>query len=149
MKKHAARFGIAFVLAMSFSFIPNLKPNDDFLSTIYNVSGIIFAVGIGLVISIDLSKVENEGYLKGFRTDFKRVRDTFIIYFSVSTLCFLSLSYVPKNIRLYKINISFPIFTSVVIIFCIIYFVANFIAVQKLKDDISDRVREERRRRIG
>lgn len=125
----------------------NIKLEQDVISTLYTVSGIMFSVGISLVISFRLSEITNEQFLQQCSLNLKNIRNNFIIYFFVSTLLYLSSSYLSKlDVKLIIIVDLFLSFISALIFFIIVYFVLNFLEVNKLQEDIAKKIREEKRK---
>lgn len=71
-------------------------------------------------------------------------------YFAIATLAFIGESYLPAeslNLKVfqtdYGIQLSWWIIFFVLILFAIIYFIMNFLALQKLTADIYDRINDE------
>jgi len=124
--------------------------NDDVISTLYNTIGIFFSIGMGLIVTFSLSGIENDSYIRIINKTINKIRDKFIFTFSICTISYI----VSKTIQLTTFTIySYDIciktficnFTLVFFIFSIIYLVLNFIAVQRLKDEIFYRLLEEKR----
>lgn len=124
--------------------------NRDVLSTLYNVSGILFSVGMGLIIGFNFDGIKNEDYVKSIRFRLTEIRNNFIKLFTILTISYIinvvtpaettikiSLIIIPYEIDLF---IFFQYFTATYLICSFIYFTLTFIEVQKLKDDISDAV---------
>ena len=71
-------------------------------------------------------------------------------YFAIATFAFIGESYLPaENLNLkvfqtdYGIQLSWWIIFFVLILFAIVYFIMNFLALQKLAADIYDRINDE------
>lgn len=65
---------------------------EGLISTLYNVSGIMFSIGLGLIVSFNLSGIRNREYIKEIRKNIANIRDIFISYFIISTLIYI---YIP------------------------------------------------------
>lgn len=126
--------------------------DNNVLSTIYNVSGIIFSVGMGLIITFDLNNIKNVQYIRAIRRRLNVIRNAYILFFSISTVLYISVFftsefnlsiyiYLYKNITiLFNTNIFIQYLNLIFCLFSIAYFIVNFIQAQKLKDDICDKI---------
>ncbi len=117
------------------------------LPTLYTVSGIVFAIGMGLIVSFSLHGIQNRDYIESIRENIYRVRRSFIMFFSCSTLCYLLHQYIPTlPIQLFDLKLILHpnLFTCFLIILSIAYFIVNFIEIQNLNDDIFDRLLKEK-----
>lgn len=117
--------------------------DNNVLSTIYNVSGILFSVGMGLIITFNLNEIKNTDYIKIIRIRINIIRDKFIGFFTVMTILYIS-NYIIQNYNFKVLNININIFMQwfslIFCLFTILYFTINFISVQHLKDEICDRL---------
>jgi len=126
--------------------------NRDVLSTLYNVSGILFSVGMGLIIGFNFDGIKNEDYVKIIRFHLNEIRNNFIKLFTILTISYIINVIIPAETDIkisltgikipYEIDlfILFQYFTATYLIYSFMYFIFTFIEVQKLKDDISDAV---------
>ena len=119
---------------------------EELISTLYNVSGIMFSIGLGLIVTFNLSGIRNREYIKEIRKNIANIRNIFISYFAISTLIYITYSYIEvidfRNKSFY-IKIDSSIFACVLLLFSIMYFTINFLSIQKLNDEIFDRITEE------
>ena len=53
---------------------------EGLISTLYNVSGIMFSIGLGLIVTFNLSGIRNREYIKEIRKNIANIRDIFISY---------------------------------------------------------------------
>lgn len=67
MMKRVSRFIIAIIISLVISSIAYLSVNDSVLSTLYNVSCIVFSVGMGLIVSFSLNGVREKGYINSIK----------------------------------------------------------------------------------
>lgn len=139
--KHLIRF-FALVLVLYALSFSSFSVEKETLNTFYNVSGIMFSVGLGLIVSLNYSDIKNKNYLISIRQNISEIRNIFILYFMTITVLFL---FVGKGISVNIIfsEISYDVIFSVFSIYTIIYFVVNFLQIQKLNDDISDKKNRE------
>lgn len=127
--------------------------NRDVLSTLYNVSGILFSVGMGLIIGFNFDGIKNEDYVKSIKFHLTKIRNNFIKLFAMLTISYIANVFTPtettiKYIPLTEIKLPYDIdffilfqyFTVTYLIYSFIYFTSTFIEVQKLKDEISDAI---------
>lgn len=129
------------------SILIEIELDDFFLNTIYTVSGIMFSVGFGLIVTFQISGVKNKVYISDIRKNINRVRNSFLIYFVISTFCFICDYYFRhKKVNILKLNydninvqFDFSILFSLLMLYSIIYYVFNFIEIQKLNNDIYDK----------
>lgn len=138
------------IVTVIYSTIIDVKIPPPFISTIYNIAGIMFSIGLGLIVTFNLSGVKNPGYISKLRLNIKRISRLFIFYFFIASLCFL-LSNVTATNKHWNLIItsdvtlkfSLNVAYNIIILYCIIYFIINFLAVRKLSDDIFDLINKE------
>ena len=144
MKKIILRTLTVILLTILFSSVGKLTPDRVLMNTIFTVSGIMFSIGLGLIVNFNLYEIKNDWYLKRIRKNLNGVRNSFIFYFTLSTLCFLLFQYISLeifSIGVFKFN--FPIFFLIVMLFSIGYYIVNLIDIQKLNDEIIDKLNRE------
>lgn len=148
------RISLKIILLLVFiliSFICKIDLNDFFMNTIYTVSGIMFSIGLGLVVTFNLQGIKNKTYIQKIRGNLKEVRNTYIYHFCLSTIYFILDKYfrdikhsiidIPISDSIY-IQFNLAVFLGLLMFYSIIYFIINFLALQKLNDDIFDKVNE-------
>lgn len=138
MNNRVIRFIVVIIITLVISSIAYLSVNDSVLSTLYNVSCIVFSVGMGLIVSFSLNGVREKGYINSIKKNLDNTRSSFIIEFSFVTFFYILYSYIP-NIVINYIRLDWSCFVAVFTVFSICFFVKNFIAIQDLKDDIFER----------
>ena len=150
IRKILIRLIILGSIAVLLSTFKIICPNSDLLSTLYTVCGIMFSIGLSLIVTFNLSNIRNKNYLTKIKSNLRYIRNSFMWYFTIATFAFICESYLPaENLNLYVFQTNKGILLSwwsiffVAILFAIIYFVMNFLALQKLSTDIYDRVNEE------
>nr|DAE94298.1 MAG TPA: hypothetical protein [Caudoviricetes sp.] len=116
------------------------------ISSLYNVLGIIFSIGMGLLVTFRLDGIKNLSYIRNIRGNIKYLQKVFILYFTVSTISYISYQEVPIYEFMSYINTSIiaNLFTICFIVFSMVYFVINFLAIQKLSEDIFDKINKEK-----
>lgn len=146
------RLTVVFIISILTYGIFKRALDNNILSTIYSVSGILFSVGMGLIITFNLNDIKNKEYISSIRKRINHIRDTYIEFFALLTFSYLLNFIIPNfgfNINLpANFNISFYVdinnfiqyFTLIFCLFTLFYFTINFKGVQKLKDEICDRL---------
>lgn len=144
MKKIITRsifFGIIVILG----FFIKIEIPSTIVNTLYTVVGIMFSVGIGLVVSFNLHGIVNKKFIKRLRENLEKVRNRYILFLALSTIAFLVFECLCSPIvkfSLWKFNLfyNFSIPAIGVLLYSISYFVINFNSIQKLSDQVFDEV---------
>ena len=139
---------ITVLLAICIATFSDLKVNDAFLNTIYTVAGIMFSIGMGVICTFNPERVRNNSYLKEIRADISKIRSSYIFFFSFSSILYLVNQLLPalKNcfeIKDYQICVDLPILVVAISVFSIVYYIINFLEIQKLNFQITDRINSE------
>lgn len=133
---------IAFIIGSILSMLIKFEASEFLLSTIFNVSGIMFSVGIGLIATFNMNGLKNPKIIKSIRIDLSIVRNMFIVYFTITTISLiigkLLIDKKISTITLKGITIDVSFAICFTMIFCIAYFIYNFFQLQKLNDQIYD-----------
>lgn len=141
---------MALLLSVAVASTTDYRPNDSTLNVLYTVAGILFSVGLGLIITFVPNGVQNPAYIIEIRKTLNGVRDRFIVEFTIITLLYVFFSTSVNspiiNFNLYKgfiLKIDIMLFSGSMLLFSLPYFMFNFLAIQKLNNDIFDRVNAE------
>ena len=131
-------------------------PNELVLSTLFTVASIFLSIGLSLIITFDFSKIGNDNFYNIIKKNIDRVRKVFLMYFCVMTFAYLAgmyfikceLSWAVTSIKLLGMAIV-PSQAVISITFSLLLlglccFIMNFIHLQKLKNDIDARLRENK-----
>ncbi|ELI8291956.1 MULTISPECIES: hypothetical protein [Yersinia] len=149
MKKIALSSFIILVITILTSSIWDVRPDAFFSSTIFTIAGIMFSVGIGLIVTFNPNGIKNKGYLKELRASIMHVRNSFLIHFGLLTVYYILNQYLTDakyeihTHYLVELTFSFPIFLCLLMLYSSIFFVVNFIEIQKLNNDIFDAINKE------
>ena len=84
--KHLIRFFLLILITGGFGYMLDTPLKEGLISTLYNVSGIMFSIGLGLIVTFNLSGIRNREYIKEIRKNIANIRNIFISYFATSTL---------------------------------------------------------------
>ena len=129
-----------------FSSFTDVKPDNLFLNMCFTVSSIVFSVGLSLIVTFNL---KNRYYIEKIRDAIHNMRNKFISYFSMVVIIYLFGNYMNINdikiISISGFDIMFDLstFFCMMIILSVAYFIVNFLEIQKLNEDIFDRVNRE------
>lgn len=148
MKRQVISFLLITIITIGFPSIMNWRPDTFLLSTLYTVCGIMFSIGLGLIVTFNMNGVKNKSYINKIRKNLTSVRDSFLIYFVISTTCLVLGQYlndvdVKFEVKGTVITISPVMLFFSLIIYSIIFFIINFLEVQRLSQDIFDKINQE------
>jgi hypothetical protein len=123
-------------------FFPDFNPGNGIVPTLYTVSGIMFSIGMSLIVSSSASGIKNTRIKVGIRNEIKRVRNNFIMCFAIISGLYILLSSAADKYNaliICKHNIlNYSHFLVFAIAYSIAYFVRNFLAIQRLNHQIED-----------
>ncbi|RPE30816.1 hypothetical protein EC846_1517 [Acinetobacter sp. BIGb0102] len=147
VKKLLVNVSLFLVISVAVASATSKVPNTSFLNTIYTVSGIMFSIGMGVLCTLNPEKVKNEIYYIAIKENVLAVRDSYLMYFFILSFIYLLYQIHPdanfvKDFWKVHIKLDIAYATLFLNILGILYFIANFMQIQKLGFDISDRVRE-------
>lgn len=145
MKKRLLVSLIGLVISMTIASITDARPNASFMNTIYTVAGIMFSIGMGIICTFNPDKIKNKAYFQSIKSNINIVRNSFLYYFALISIGFLIYQVLPSfsasaPISDAKITFSLSLYVSILITISIVYFILNFLAIQKLNFDISERI---------
>jgi len=109
----------------------------------------MFSIGLGLIVTFNPAGVKNQSYLRSIRANVATVRNSFLINFGLTTIYYIVNQYVAKFEYAFSpfwdisIRFSASIFLCLLMLYSSVYFIINFIALQKLNNDIFDVVNKE------
>ena len=150
--KKIVKILIFFVVTIIVSTFCPIHLDTFFVSTLYTVVGFMFSIGLSLVVTFNIGNVKNPTYIRYIRNNIHKIRSNFIIYFLSSTICYITNYYFDErlkeqlskalvlfNIQTINIQFDFSLLASIVILYSIAYIIVNFIAMQKLNDELFDK----------
>ncbi|WP_130651558.1 hypothetical protein [Candidatus Hamiltonella defensa] len=139
-------FCILLLLAILASSVSNVRPDGFFSSTIFTIAGILFSIGIGLIVTFKPEGVKNKAYIKELRANILHVRNSFLCHFGLLTASYILNQYLsdPKyESHIIDLTFSFPVFLCLLMLYSSLFFIVNFIAIYKLDNQIFDAVNQE------
>ena len=123
-------------------FFPDFNPGNGVVSTLYTVSGIMFSIGMSLIVTSSAAGVKNIRIRNGIRKEIHIVRTHFIECFVLISILYILLCSAADKHSSLPIHENFSLKYSHVLIFTIaysiVYFVWNFLAIQRLNYQIED-----------
>lgn len=155
MKKHSIR-AIAIMGISVGMYALDVSPNELMLSTLFTVASIFLSIGLSLIITFNLVTIDNDTFYLKIKNNINVVRKTFLIYFFIMTIGYLAGIHFLKsktidtvlnvNFIQFHLNVSQFIISIVfsLLLFGVFCFIMNFMDLQKLKDDIDDRLRQKK-----
>ena len=137
---------IVAIISIIMSTFIKITTGEFFISTIFNVSGIMFSVGLGLIVTFNMNGVKNKKIIESIRTNLNIVRNSFISYFALTIFAYLMMKYLIDSqntitkitIKSYIFELNWSFTMCCMMFFCIFYFIVNFFKIQKLNEDIYD-----------
>lgn len=145
MKKICLGILLCFLLTFIFSGIMCQTNWENKLQTLYAIAGIMFSIGMSIIVTSSFSKIINDEFRKKIKREYNLVRNCYIIEFLLVSIFFIfqiknELNY---DFNGWKISFSFTLFTALSLIYSIIFFIFNFIALQKLNNDLDDAINSQ------
>lgn len=142
--------GILLTISISSLFFPeyNDEKMGNLVNTIYTISGIMFSIGMGVICTFNPSGIKNENIYSIIENNIFKVRSSFLFYFALSTILVITQTIfhriaVDFDFIDITIILDAKMFTLVMSIIAIIYYIINFQAIQKLNLDIAKRIIQE------
>ena len=146
--KHLTNILLALFLSIIFASVFEWKTIDaNFMNTVYTISGIMFSIGMGILCTLNPDKIKNRLIYKKIKQNILFVRNNYMYYFAVVSFSYLIYQLFP-DMKYYfllknnKIIIDTGYITISLNILSILYFIANFIEIQRLNFDISERTHD-------
>ncbi len=134
---------LAIILAGAISyFVPVFTVNNTTLNTLYTVAGIMFSIGMSLSVTSNTSGVRNKTIRNRIRKNMKQVRNFFIYHFLSTSLFYIIYLY-KETINIKAFTYKIDVLALVLIIMSIIYYIVNFIAIQRLNEQIEEAINEQ------
>lgn len=149
MKKILVGILICFVIAVINLHVNIVHISWNSVETLYTVVGIMFSVGMSLIISVSTSNVQNIEAKKGIRKRMKTVTQNYVISFAVVTFFFIIFNvncalHNTDLLPIYKwIAIRKTDFITMLSAMSIVYYVVNFMTTQSMNREIEDIIDKE------
>ena len=146
IKKHFLNIVIFFLISVVLASMSCKMPSDAFMNTIYTISGIMFSIGMGILCTLNPDKIKNIEIYKKIKGNILNVRNTYLSYFCLISIAYILYQLFPNarygfDVKILVIVVDVAYTTIMLNILGILYFIANFMQLQKLGFDISDKAR--------
>ena len=129
------------IAVISSSFSTLLSLSGDTVSTLYTISGIMFSIGMSMLVTSNTSEVKNQRMKKVIRKKMKEVSNRYLFCFSfVSVLYVLLYARMAEGcIHFYQmIKLNYSDLLVVIMSYSIFYFTINFLSLRRLNAQIED-----------
>lgn len=145
------RIAIIVTIFFTISIVVPIEFDNFFINTIFTVAGIMFSVGLGLIVTFNVGDIKNKSYILKIRDSINGVRNSFLKHFTLVTVCYIFDYYLRQSeldittLHVFKhyINLNWSILFCLLMIYSIVYFIINFIKIQALNNDIVDKLIKE------
>lgn len=122
-----------------------LTLSGTIISTLYTISGIMFSIGMSLVVTSNTSEIKNRRAKFLIRERLNVVRNHYLACFAAISLMYIllyskvELQQPIQHIIIYKkIVLNYADWLVVTMAYSILYFTVNFLSQQKLNTQIED-----------
>lgn len=140
MKKQILRLALVLLCAILCCAF-DLVPNESIVSTLFTVSSVFVSMGLSVIIGFDLSGVKNDDWFKRINKNIKIIQSTFLWYYAFIIVVYLIYAQMELKLSCLPLGQKFAgSFCFSTILIGILYFVVNFMELQKLKDSIAQRL---------
>jgi len=142
---------IAGVTCIIISFVP-IQASDTTLNILYGIFGVLFSVGMSLIIAFNGSNIVNPNLKTQLRNNMHNVRNNFLFIFFICSLFYIGYSLLKddwKRIEIVKNNdmhiyCTWSMSVLSILIYSIIALIGNYVQIQQLYEDIEDKIQEEK-----
>lgn len=144
---------ICFILSVGMYYLGLYHFSWDNVTTLYTIVGIVFSVGMSLIISVSTRDVKNKEAKKGIRRKIENVTYSYIFSFGLASLLFIILDIrnnvvpeeQPRTIELIRYLVFWKSdFMVLTLCLYILFYIGNFLAIQDMNREIEDRIDKER-----
>lgn len=151
MKKILCILLIPIILTILISNICDIQLNSSVLAAIFTVAGIVFSIGLSLIVTFNMSGIKNKEFVTEIRSNLRLIKSRYLLFFAFSSVIYLINEILATTdapfkiyniceIYEYKIKLNIGLLACLSLIFSIIYSVVNMNATQQLNHEIFDEV---------
>lgn len=141
---------IAAFICMLFALVP-MQPTETTLNILYGIIGVLFSVGMSLIIAFNGSSVVNPDLKEQLRENMHKVRNNFLFIFFICSLYYIGFSLLKeewKQIDIVKdesmhICCTWSMSVLSILVYSVIALISNYIQIQQLYEDIEDMIHKE------
>lgn len=132
------------------SLIP-VQPTDATLNILYGIIGVLFSVGMSLIIAFNGSNIVNPELKAQLRDNMHNVRNNFLFVFFICSFFYIGFSLIKTEwhkvdvVKNEDMHIYCTWATSVlsVLIYSIVALISNYVQIQQFYEDIEDKIHDE------
>lgn len=144
MKRSFFFLGISIIMAFLLGFVPNIGINRDSVDILFTISGIIFSVGMSLVITSNTQNIRKSSIRKRLHQQRTDIAVGYVWNFALLSLLYVSIISIPLLGPSKILHISDNVELSPSIVFLVMsievnmYFILNFLHIMNLNNEIED-----------
>lgn len=140
----------AAVICIFIALVP-IQPTDITLNILYGIIGVLFSVGMSLIIAFNGSNIVNPNLKTQLRDNMHNVRKNFLFVFFMCSLFYIGFSVLKPdwqkveiiNNEVMHIYCTWAMSVLSMQIYSIIALTSNYIQIQQFYEDIEDKICEE------
>lgn len=140
----------AAVICGLMALIP-IQPTDTTLNILYGIIGVLFSVGMSLIIAFNGSNIVNPELKAQLRDNMHNVRNNFLFVFFICSLFYIGFSLLKSEWQ--KVDIvnnedihiycTWAMSVLSMLIYSIIALISNYVQIQQFYEDIEDKIHDE------
>lgn len=108
------------------------------VSTLYAVAGIMFSIGMSIVVTSSLAGIRNDETRERIRRALDRVRNMSIIVFLLVSALYMLVSGTSQGCAFGPLRFDYAAFVAMTLALAIVYYIVNFLDIQQLNRKISE-----------
>jgi Ca2+/Na+ antiporter len=112
------------------------------------VLGIMFPVGLSQIMSFSFTDVENDKFVDRYRDQIVAIRNVFVILFVIATVVIFVHETLKYKFEWKIIKFNTDSLCLVYFVFCLLYFIINFVRLSELKNEIEDIIRKDKQTKM-
>ena len=136
---------------MLFALVP-MQPTEMTLNILYGVIGVLFSVGMSLIIASNSSNIVNPDLKVQLRGNMHKVRNNFLFIFFFFFFFYIGFSLLKdewKQIDIVKnenmhFYCTWAMSVLSFLVYSVIALISNYIQIQQLYEDIEDKIHQEK-----
>lgn len=144
MNKWIIRIGVFVSILLVLAFF-DVSCNEDMKATIFTITGIMFPIGISVLVSVDLSGIGNRSTLKLLRSKINKIEKLFAVLFVIATGIYILSGIFRRPISIKWFSFHLDTISIEFNLFVIYYYIVNYQGIIKLKNEITDTIQAEKR----
>lgn len=143
---------IAAVACLLFALVPT-QPTETTLNILYGIIGVLFSVGMSLIIAFNGSNIVNPDLKEQLRENMHKVRNNFLSIFFFCSLYYIGFSLLKdewkqtdiiKNENMH-IYCTWAMSVLSILVYSVIALISNYIQIQQFYEDIEDKIYQEKK----